>query len=337
MGASTKEGAHMAPRSRKLSTKVAVGALAATLSVGGFATAASAEGSHWWGTPPPPTGPTIVDLASSDPDLSVLVQAVVKAGYAEALASPGVNLTVFAPTNDAFVALLGELGYSSLDEVPVPALQEILLDHVLPAPVSSETLAQWDREDFRPVTFGHLALDSDRAPTVTVNDATVVAADLWASNGVVHVIDKVLLDPDPRPTIAELAAATPELSILLEAVTRTGLAEVLSQPGDYTVFAPTNDAFVALLGELGLSSLDDIDDDTLRYVLLKHVVAAELDAVDVVEILDTGATVPSLAGLPLSFTSDPLAVNGNPIVATDVEGSNGTVHVISSVILAGDH
>ena len=325
----------MARRTRKLSTKVAAGALAATLGVGGLASAASAHGGgkRDWSPPPAPAGPTIVDLAVATPDLSVLVQAVVKAGYDDELSSPWINFTVFAPTNDAFVDLLGELGYSSLDEVPVPALQQILKDHVITHPVSSEALAWADVVDYRPMTIGGLALDSDRAPTVTVNDATVVAADIWASNGVVHVIDKVLLDPDPRPTIAELAAATPELSILLEAVTRTGLADVLSQPGDYTVFAPTNDAFVALLGELGLGSLDDIDNDTLRYVLLKHVVAGELDAVDVAGIVDTGKSVSSLAGLELSFTSGPLAVNRNPIVATDVEGSNGTVHVISSVIL----
>jgi transforming growth factor-beta-induced protein len=328
----------MSRRTRRLSTKVAVGALAATLSIGGLASAASAHGGgHGRGSwsPPSQSGPSIVDLALGNPDLSVLAQAVVKAGYADALASPWANLTVFAPTNDAFVALLGELGYTSLDEVPVPALQQILKDHVLPGRVTSKKLARWDVKDFRPVTLGGLALDSDRAPTVTVNDATVVVADVKARNGVVHVIDKVLLDPDPRPTIAELAAATPELSILLEAVTRTGLADVLAQPGDYTVFAPTNDAFIALLGQLGVQSLDDIDDDTLRYVLLKHVVAGELDAVDVAAVVDTGKTVSSLAGLELSFTSGPLAVNGNPIVATDVEGSNGTVHVISSVILAG--
>jgi transforming growth factor-beta-induced protein len=305
--------------------------------VGGVASAASAHGNGRNAGPwneRPPSGPTIVDLASATPDLSVLAQAVVKAGYADALSSPWTNVTVFAPTNDAFVTLLGQLGYSSLDEVPVPALQQILQDHVLPGRVTSKKLARWDVKDYRPVTFGGLALDSDRGPTLTVNDATVVAADIRASNGVVHIVDTVLLDPDPRPSIAELAASNPDLSILLDAVARAGLADVLSQPGDLTVFAPTNEAFLALLGQLGADSLDDIDVDTLRYVLLKHVVAGELDAVDVAGIVDTGKTVTSLAGLELSFTSGPLAVNGNPIVATDVEGSNGTVHVISSVILA---
>jgi transforming growth factor-beta-induced protein len=315
-------------RGTRRGTKVAAGALAMTLGLGGLATTASAHGNQ----APPPSGPTIVELAQSNPDLSVLVQAVVKAGYADELSMPNLGLTVFAPTNEAFVDLLGELGYSSLDEVPVAALQQILLDHVLPAPVSSAQLAIWDKVDYRPTTFGWLTLDADRSPA-QVNDANIVVADVQASNGVVHVIDKVLLDPDPRPTIAELAIATPSLSILVDAVVKADLVEVLSSPGDYTVFAPTNDAFLALLGSLGYSSLDQVDADTLRGILLDHVVGAELDAVDVAGIVDTGATVPSLGGLDLTFTSGPLAVNGVPIAATDVEASNGTVHVITAVLL----
>src|SRR5205085_7935836 len=128
--------------------------------------------------------------------------------------------------------------------------------------------------------------------------------------------------------IAQLAAATPDLSILVQAVTKAGLAEVLSSPGDYTVFAPTNAAFTALLASLGYTSLDQVDTATLRGILLDHVVGAELDAVDVAGIVDTPTSVPSLGGLGLRFTSGPLAVNGVPIIATDVEGSNGTVHVI---------
>jgi transforming growth factor-beta-induced protein len=314
---------------RRTTTKVAAGAVAVSLAVGGLATGASAHGVP---NDLPRSGPNIVQLAQSNPDLSILVQAVVKAGYAEPLSQPGIDLTVFAPDNDAFIALLGQLGYSSLDEVPVGALQQILLDHVLPSPVTSAQLAAWDVVDYRPTTFGYLTLDADRSPAA-VNDAGIVAADLYASNGIVHVIDKVLLDPDPRPTIAQLAIATPDLSILVEAVVRTGLVDVLSEPGDYTVFAPTNAAFTSLLGALGYTSLDQVDTATLRGILLDHVVGAELDAVDVGGVIDTGAVIPSLGGLGLTFTSAPLAVNGVPIAATDIEGSNGTVHVITNVLL----
>jgi transforming growth factor-beta-induced protein len=313
-------------RRKRTTTKLAAATLAVSLGLGGLATtSASASGL-------PRSGPNIVQLAQSNPDLSILVQAVVKAGYAQPLSQPGIDLTVFAPTNEAFLDLLGELGYTSLDQVPVPALQQILLDHVLPAPVTAKQLAAWDIVDYRPTTFGYLTLDADRSPAA-VNDANIVVADVYASNGIVHVIDKVLLDPDPRPSIAELAIATPSLSILVQAVVRTGLDGVLSEPGDYTVFAPTNDAFLALLNKLGYTSLDQVDTDTLRGILLDHVVGAELDVVDVGGIIDTGTSVPSLGGLGLTFTSGPVAVNGIPIVATDVEASNGTVHVISGVLL----
>ena len=88
-----------------------------------------------------------------------------------------------------------------------------------------------------------------------------------------------------------------------------------------------------LLSALGYSSLDQVDAATLRDILLDHVVGAELDAVDVAGIVDTGTAVPSLGGLHLTFTSGPIAVNGVPIAATDIEASNGTVHVISAVLM----
>lgn len=274
--------------------------------------------------------PTLVDLAASNPDLSILVEAVQKAGLVDALVDRRADLTVFAPTNDAFVALLGQLGVGGLYDIDADTLREVLLDHVLTERSDSRRLARSDRRDVRPVTLGGLAIDFDRSPA-SVNGADVVAADLRARNGVVHVIDSVLLDPDPRPTLAGLAVANPDLSILVQAATRAGLVEVLAAPGDLTVFAPTNDAFVALLGKLGVASLDDIDTDTLRGVLLDHVVPGELDEVDLME--RRGRRTDTLGDLRLRFDRHPLTVNGVDIVATDVEGSNGTVHVIDEVLL----
>ena len=276
--------------------------------------------------------PTIVDLAASNPDLSILVQAVQKAGLVDALSDRRADLTVFAPTNDAFVALLGQLGVASLDDIDVDTLRDVLSDHVLAERYDSTRLARADRKDVRPTALGGLPIDFDRKPA-SVNDADVVAADLRARNGVVHVIDGVLLEPDPRPTIAELAVGNPDLSILVDAATRAGLVEALSAPGDLTVFAPTNDAFVALLSKLGVASLDDIDVDTLRGVLLDHVVPAELDQVDLVQRSRGWKKTGTLGDLRLRFDRHPLQVNGVDIVATDVEGSNGTVQVIDEVLL----
>jgi len=279
-------------------------------------------------------GPTIVDVAVANPDLSVLVQAVQKAGLVDVLADPKADFTVFAPTNEAFVALLGQLGFASLDDVPVDALKAILLDHVVGGSLFPRQLARFDQRDVKPVTLGGLALDYDRSPQ-GVNDAGLVATDLSPVNGNVYVIDKVLLDPDPRPTIAALAIATPSLSILVQAAVKAGLVPALSDPAaNLTVFAPTNDAFVALLGQLGFASLDDVPVDVLKGILLDHVVPKELDAVDVLERAARHRATGTLGGLELNFNASPLTVNGVNIVATDIEGSNGTVHVIDQVLLA---
>jgi len=278
--------------------------------------------------------PTIVDLAAATPDLSILVQAVQKAGLAETLADRHGEFTVFAPTNEAFVALLGQLGLKSLDDVPVDTLRAILLDHVLPWSNNSKDLAGYARRGFDPTTIGGLPLDYDASPA-GVNDAAIAASDIKAANGYVFVIDKVLQNPDPRPTIAGLAIATPDLSILVQAVQKAGLVDALNDPtSKLTVFAPTNEAFVALLGQLGLKSLDDVPVDTLKAILLDHVVPKELDAADVLRRADKGRPTHTLGGLDLRFTTSPLQVNGVDITATDIEGSNGTVHVISSVLLA---
>lgn len=105
-------------------SRVALAALTVGLAVGTTALPAAANGG---GAPLPPNA---VEIAKSDPNLSILVQAVVKAGLADTLAAPG-NLTIFAPTNDAFVALLGQLGVKSLDDIPVATLKAVLLDHVV--------------------------------------------------------------------------------------------------------------------------------------------------------------------------------------------------------------
>jgi transforming growth factor-beta-induced protein len=277
--------------------------------------------------------PNAVEIAKSTPDLSILVQAVVKAGLADTLSADG-NLTIFAPTNEAFAKLLTKLGAKSLDDIPVDTLKAVLLDHVITGPKQYwvGNLVEADWKDERITTAGGLKLDSDRSP-LSVNDANIVKGDIWARNGVIHVIDTVLLDPDPRPTIAGIAAGNPDFSILLAAVTKAGLAETLSGPGDFTVFAPTNEAFAKLLTTLGAKSLDDIPVDTLKAVLLDHVVAGELDAVDVLGRIPTCQGANSLGGLWLKFTANPLQVNGVNIVATDVEASNGTVHVIDQVLL----
>jgi len=231
------------------------------------------------------------------------------------------------------VALLGKLGLTSLDQIPVDTLKAVLLDHVVVGSNSSRWLKLFDRQDWTENAIGGLKLEYDRSP-LSVNEAKIGIADVVAQNGIIHVIDTVLSDPDPRPTIAELAIATPSLSILTAAVVKAGLLPAITdRDATLTVFAPTNDAFVALLGQLGLTSLDQVPVDTLKAILLDHIVPKELDAVDVLERAGSRRGAWTLGDLRLKFKKSPLQVNGSNIVATDIEAVNGTVHVIDKVLL----
>jgi transforming growth factor-beta-induced protein len=283
-------------------------------------------------------GPTIVDLAVGNPELSSLVAAVQKAGLVETLSNRSARLTVFAPTNQAFADLLASLGISSLDAVDAETVKAILLDHVVGLPLDARSVARADTFDWRIPTLGGLQLDvarSDARTPARINNADIVAGNVFASNGVVHVIDAVLTDPDPRPSIVELAAGDPNFSILVEAVTKAGLVETLANAPKATVLAPTNDAFVALLGQLGLSSLDEVPVDTLRAILLDHVLANDLGSQDVLARISNGWRAPrTLGGLRWQFTNNgALQVNGVNITAVDIEGRNGVIHVIDQVLI----
>ena len=295
------------------------------------ATEAAADHPRWRR----PARQNIAQIAADTPDLSILVAALQRANLVDTIANGG-PFTVFAPTNQAFLNLLNDLGLSSLDQVPTDTLTAILLDHVVAGRFSAGRLIGFDRTDSELEALGGLALDFDRSPNVQVNDINVVIGNVRASNGIVHVIDAVLLDPDPRPTITQLAVGNPDLSILVQAVVRTGLDKLLSNGKPFTVFAPTNQAFLDLLASLGLNSLNDVDDRTLTNILLDHIVSRELDAVDVLERAGRRFFFRSpraIGNLRLRFERHPLTVNEAGIIATDVEAQNGTVHVIDAVLL----
>lgn len=143
--------------------------------------------------------------------------------------------------------------------------------------------------------------------------------------------------PAPK-NIVELAVSNPDLSILVQAVTKANLGGALSGAGPLTVFAPTNDAFVSLLGELGVSSLNDLDSATVADVLLYHVVGAKVlagsltEGQEVTTLLSGKKFTVSLTGGAKITDLDSRVAN---ITATDIEASNGVVHVIDKVILPG--
>jgi uncharacterized surface protein with fasciclin (FAS1) repeats len=283
-----------------------------------------------------PSAPTqnVVQLAQGNPDLSILVEAVVAADLAGTLSGPG-PFTVFAPTNAAFASLLSELGVTKADLLAnKPLLTAVLQYHVLGAPVLKAQIPVG--KAISPLAGGIFKIDVAGADAVITDGrnrtARIVATDVLATNGVVHVIDRVILPADKN--VVQTAQSLPDFSILVEAVGAAGLAPTLSGTGPFTVFAPTNAAFAALLGELGVTK-DQLLADTslLTAVLTYHVIGARVLKADVVP----GVQPATVQGETFSI-SPALAITDrrsrtSNIVATDVITSNGIIHVIDHVIL----
>jgi len=287
--------------------------------------------------------PTVVDFAIADDTFSTLVTALTRSDltfdYVTTLSSPAGSspapFTVFAPTNDAFGDLLAELGASGLGDLDEPTLKATLDLHAIAgANVRSSSLT----DDMTITTLGgDVTGNVSGGATITdVNGrvSNIVVVDVQAANGVIHVIDKVILPQ--QPSIAGLAIATPDLSILVDALSRAGLVQTMSYPGDYTVFAPTNTAFTNFLSANGFASLDDVPVDVLTQVLLNHVV---IGGVMSTELSTTYiSTLATKAGTDLNLsmfvdTSSGVTLNGVSNVSTpDIEATNGVIHIVDAVI-----
>ena len=277
---------------------------------------------------------TITQVAQGDARLSVLVEAVTAAQLADTLAGPG-PYTVFAPTNDAFAALLSELGLTKEQLLAnKPLLTAVLKYHVLGAKVTqAQVPAGKAITSLEGGIFKIDAVDSTLRITDGRNRTSrIVQTDVPASNGVIHVIDKVLLPANK--TLVETAAATPALSILVEAVTAAGLVDTLDGAGPFTVFAPTNDAFATLLQELGVTKDQLLANKPLLtevltyHVLPGRVLKAEVPVNTAIKTVqgDTFTITPAL-------TITDQRNRSSRIVSTDVLASNGVAHVIDKVIL----
>lgn len=278
---------------------------------------------------PAPQSKTIVDIAVEDNSFSILVEALQKANLVQALEADG-PFTVFAPTNDAFNQLFSDLGVSGINELSAQTLTPILLYHVLGVKAESGDLSTGYFE-----TINTNGPDGNAVQIyVTVGNGVkingqvnVTSADIMGSNGVIHVIDKVMLPP----TVVDLAISNPAFSILVEAVVKAGLVDALNAPGPLTVFAPTNDAFQALFTTLGVSGIADLTAAQLSPILLYHVVNGNVRS----DMVATGM-VPTLNGASIDLVANAngVSLNGNAnVIVVDVQGANGVIHVIDQVIL----
>jgi uncharacterized surface protein with fasciclin (FAS1) repeats len=280
---------------------------------------------------------SIVDLAQGNTELSILVDALTRADLVTTLNGSG-PFTVLAPTNAAFTALLSDLGATSLNDVPVDVLRNILLNHVISGDVRSSALTTGYVSTLATgPNSSPISMFVDVSSGVKFNGtASVTTADVVATNGVVHIIDKVIT----IPTVVTQALSNPDFSILVAALTRSDLGVdyvgLLSGNGPFTVFAPTNDAFVALLAELNFNSLEDIPAATLNAVLQYHVVSGA--NVRSSQLTD-GQQVTTFQGGTFTINlGDGATITDaqnreTKIIAVDVQGSNGVVHAIDRVIL----
>lgn len=267
---------------------------------------------------------SIYDLATDDPELSTLVAAVDAAGLAGALSDPD-TLTLFAPRNPAFAAIQDTVD-KLLDPTWQPQLADLLSYHLLPSVVTSSDLV--DGATATTLNGEDVVVRLDPA---RVNDAEIVAADAEAGNGVVHVVDAVLTPTSVTSSVVDLAIATPELSTLVEAVVAAGLAEALSAPGPYTVFAPTDAAFAALPEGVLDDLLKPENKDQLASILTYHVVGGNIPA----SMVSTG-DVDTLNGEPLSILASGDGVEINhvaDVINADNLANNGIVHIIDAVLL----
>jgi uncharacterized surface protein with fasciclin (FAS1) repeats len=295
--------------------------------------------------PKPMMGKSIVDVANATPSLTSLVKAL---GFASndgdlvKLLSKKGTYTVFAPSNEAFDALAAELlgtGKTAVDLL-VPAnkalVRAVLQYHVLGAVVPKAAIPLGKPID--PVLEGKdfFKIDAVEGKIIITDgrnrESEITATDIKAKNGVVHLINKVILPADKD--IVETAIARPEFSILVEAVVAAGLADALKAPGPLTVLAPTNAAFASLLAELKITKEALLADKALlTKVLTYHVIPSLVLKADVP--VDT--PVKTLQGETLTvdthFTITDQRGRKSAIVKTDVLTKNGVIHAIDKVIL----
>jgi len=286
---------------------------------------------------------TVVDIAvNTEGEFTILEAALAEAGLVETLQGEG-PFTVFAPTDAAFGELLEDLGIEAEDLLAHPQLEAVLLYHVVAGKVMSGDLESGEVET---VLGEMITID---AALFTINEDVEIVVeegfyDLEAENGVVHTINKVLVpdvfeldyseededDVAALQSIVEIAQGNDDFSILVEALVAADLVSALEADGPFTVFAPTNDAFAALLEALDIEKDDLLEHPDLAAVLLYHVVDGAVFAED----LEEGMEPETLQGETLMISLEGgVFVNESEVIIPDIEASNGVIHAIDEVLV----
>ena len=269
----------------------------------------------------------IVALATRAGRFHKLLAAAKAARLVDTLRAEG-PLTLFAPTDAAFDKLPADALKALLADQP--ALERLLLYHVVPGRVTARQVAAMDWATTAQGQSLRVRADDDG---VRVDDARVTEADLMAENGVIHVIDTVLA---PRPDLVATAAAAGDFGTLAKALQAAGLVEALRGKGPFTVFAPTDAAF-AKLPDGTLQALL-AQPERLKAILTYHVIPGRVLSTDLPPADDgaTSATPKTLQGQSLRVVrtdGGAVTVDGANVTTADVLAGNGVIHVIDRVIL----
>jgi uncharacterized surface protein with fasciclin (FAS1) repeats len=286
-------------------------------------------------TTPPPVVNTIVDVAVADGNFTTLVAALQATGLDQTLADTNASFTVFAPTDDAFAML----GQDTIDALlaDTDTLSNILTYHVISSEVNAAAAVASAGTTVEVVNGDSIALSLD-GDNLLINTATVIMTDIQTDNGIIHVIDAVLMPPkakgEPTMNIVETAVAAGNFTTLVAALQAADLDGALAdETKTYTVFAPTDAAF-STIGSQTINALL-ADTQALSNLLLQHVVAGEVPAVTAYTLNGQSAETLSGAEIAISInsTNDSLHFGGANVVVKDLYTTNGIIHVIDMVIV----
>ncbi|MFZ5429564.1 MAG: fasciclin domain-containing protein [Bacteroidota bacterium] len=268
---------------------------------------------------------TVVDIVVNSEAHNILEAAFIAAGLAETLSGTG-PFTIFAPTDAAFEAL-PEGTVETLLQDPSGLLTQILLYHAVAGKVMSTDLSNGMKAT---TVQGQEITVTITDGKVFINDAQVIVADIVAGNGVVHVIDVVLM-PKPMPaTVVDIVVNSEAHNILEAAVIAAGLAETLSGTGPFTIFAPTDAAFEAL-PEGTVETLLQDPSGLLTQILLYHAVAGKVMSTDLSDGMK--ATTVQAQEITVTITDGKVFINDAQVIVADIEAGNGVVHVIDVVLI----
>lgn len=278
------------------------------------------------GQPAEAAAKTVVELAVEAGQFKTLVAAIKAAGLTDTLSGKG-PFTVFAPTDDAFA----RLGKDTIADLLKPAnkarLTSILTYHVVGGQLpAAKVLAQASLKTLQGAEVA-IAVGKDGA---TVAGARIVKTDILGKNGVIHVIDSVLLPPAADDLVATASKAG-VFTTLLKAAVAADLAETLAKGGPFTLFAPTDQAFAKLDPATLAALLQPENKARLTAILKYHVLAGKVMAAQAIE-LDQAKTLQGGA-LQLQSDNGTLHVGAATVTKADVVAGNGVIHVIDTVLL----